>query len=46
MSNQASGDELIGDPQRVKLPFPVEDEIVNWELLAFTNPDEELMNET
>jgi hypothetical protein len=38
------GNELMGDPQRVKLPFPVEDKIANWELLAFTNPEEDLMD--
>jgi hypothetical protein len=38
------GSELMGDPQRVKLPFPVEEKIADWELLAFTNPDQAVMD--
>jgi len=32
---------IIGVPQRVKLPFPCEEEIVHWECQLFENEDEE-----
>jgi hypothetical protein len=41
VSDLTDGEDLVVDPQCVKL-FAVEDEIAEWELQAFENPDEEL----
>lgn len=39
-------EELIfGAPMKVKMPFPCEEEIVNWELQAFDMEDEDLLSE-
>jgi hypothetical protein len=39
VSDLADGEEIVADPQRVKLPFAVEDEIAEWEIQAFENDD-------
>ena len=35
-------DDIIGDLQRVKLPFKCEQHIVEWEVQAFENESQEL----
>jgi hypothetical protein len=35
-------DDIIGNPQRIKLPFKCEEQIVDWEVQAFENDDQEL----
>ena len=36
---------IIGEPQRVKLPFACEEDIVHWECQLFENDDEEYTND-
>ena len=46
--DDAKSDEtiIIGLPQRVKLPFPCEEEIVHWECQLFSNEDQECEDDT
>jgi hypothetical protein len=39
VSDLEDGEEIVADPQRVKLPFAVEDEIADREMQAFENHD-------
>jgi hypothetical protein len=35
-------DSVVGDPQRIKLPFQCEQHIAHWEVQAFENDSQEL----
>ena len=38
-----NNEPVMGTPQRIKLPFKVEEEIVSWECQAFNNNDEDFL---
>lgn len=41
----SSEEPIIGNPQRVKLPFACEEEIVDWEVQVFDNDDPDFIDE-
>jgi hypothetical protein len=44
-NNLADEEPLFGEPQKVKVPFPCKDEVVNWELQIFENDDKSFMDD-